>query len=229
MDRKVAIMTGASGGIGACIARELTENGWALSLGARDPQDLRRQFPDAHIVRYDAFQAGETEWAMQARSHFGRIDAVICSAGLMVAEDVVDIPDEMLDRMLDINVKSPRRLVRAVWPDLVASGRGRVILLVSLSGKRVRSAASSSYAVTKHAALALSHGFRQKGWAHGIRATAICPGRVNTQMARSITDQPPEDMTRPETVANMVRLALELPNTASVAELTVNCDLEDCY
>lgn len=229
MGKRVAIMSGASGGIGSSIARLLQEKGWNLSLGARDPESLASQFPEAHVFAHDATRADEEAWATAARERFGRIDAVICSSGLMVPQDVVEISDETLDAMWEINVKSPRRLVRSAWPDIVKSGRGRVVLLVSLSGKRVRNAPGSSYAVAKHAALALSHGIRQKGWEHGVRSTAICPGRVNTRMARAITDAPPEDMTQPNSVAAMVELALGMPNEASVAEMMVNCDLEDQY
>ena len=154
---------------------------------------------------------------------------MICSAGVTSPHDVIEIEDDALERMWEINVKSPRRLARAAWPDLCASGQGRIILLVSLSGKRVRSAASASYAVTKHAALALSHGLRRKGWEDGVRATAICPGRVRTNMTSGVTGIAPENMTQPENVAEMVGLALDMPNTASLAEMMVNCDPEDQY
>ena len=224
MENRVALISGASGGIGACIAQLLTQRGWSLSLGARDPDALAQRFPDAHVVRHDATACDEAEWVAAARARFGRIDAVICSAGVTSPHDVIEIEDDALERMWEINVKSPRRLARAAWPDLCASGQGRIILLVSLSGKRVRSAASASYAVTKHAALALSHGLRRKGWEDGVRATAICPGRVRTNMTSGVTGIAPENMTQPENVAEMVGLALDMPNTASL-----NCDPEDQY
>src|SRR6056297_1190663 len=133
MENRVALLSGASGGIGASIAQILTQRGWSLSLGARDPESLAQNFPDAHVVRHDATARDEAEWVGAARARFGRIDAVICSAGVTSPHDVVEIEDEALERMWEINVKSPRRLVRAAWPDLCACGQGRVILLVSLS------------------------------------------------------------------------------------------------
>lgn len=229
MEYRVAMISGASGGIGASIAQALLDKGWQVSLAARDPQALMTRFPDAQVVFHDASKADEEAWVAEARARFGRVDAVVCSAGQMVAQDVLEISDEALERMWDINVRSPRRLVRSAWPDLVKAERGRVVLLVSLSGKRVRSAASSSYALTKHAALALNHGIRQKGWKDGIRSTAVCPGRVNTAMARAVTDTPPDLMTQPESIARMVELVLDMPNEASMAEIMVNCELEDQY
>lgn len=226
---RVALISGASRGIGAAVAERLAADGWQLSLGIRDPDDVAERFGDAHIQRHDAVQQDEGAWVAAARDRFGRIDAVVCCAGIMTPETVVSVDDETLDAMFEVNVKSPRRLVQAAWPDLQKAGEGRVVILASLSGKRVKTATSGAYAMTKHAAVALTHGIRQAGWDDGIRATAICPGFVNTDMARAITDFPPEDMTRPEDVARMVQLSLDVPNSASMAEMAVSCSPEASF
>lgn len=223
---RVALISGASRGIGAAIAARLADAGWRLSLGLRRPDDAQMRWAAHHIFAFDAMNADEANWAEAALAHHGRIDAVICCAGIMVPGDVVSASEADLDAMLEVNVKSPRRLVAAAWDALGASGRGRVIMLASLSGKRVASARSGAYSVSKFAAVALAHGIRQAGWDQGIRATAICPSFVNTDMAAAITDFPAKDMTQPEDVARMVELALDLPNTASVAEMGVTCKAE---
>jgi NADP-dependent 3-hydroxy acid dehydrogenase YdfG len=128
-----------------------------------------------------------------------------------------------------VNVQSPLRLVRAAWPALIASGKGRVVTVASLSGKRVKSARSSLYALTKFAAVALGHGIRQSGWELGIRSTVLCPGFVATDMAAGVTTVAAEAMTQPEDLARIVSLLLDLPNTASVAELAINALLEESY
>ena len=120
-------------------------------------------------------------------------------------------------------------MIRAAYPHLKSAGSGRVVNIVSLSGKRVKSAAIGAYAMSKHAALALTHATRYSGWDHGIRATAIMPGWVNTDMAASVSSIPYEQMTQPESVARLVAMVLTLPNTASVAELPVNSVLESSY
>lgn len=229
MTKKVALISGASGGIGAALARHLETEGWSLSLGARRPEELQEAFPKAHVTSHDALNADEETWAAEALASFGRIDAVICSAGAMITKDPLEIEDAELNQMWEINVNSPRRLVRACWEPLSVSGSGRVVILASLSGKRVRSAKAASYAMTKHAAVALSHGIRKAGWDRGIRSTAICPGFVDTEMARKATDFAPSDMTRCVDVASMVQLALNIPNNASMAEMFVNCSAEDQY
>lgn len=229
MSSKVALISGASGGIGAAVAQHLQADGWSLSLGARSDDALAKCFPLAHVVHHDAIKGDEATWANAALDHFGRIDAVICSAGAMIARDPLEIDDAELNHMWEINVNSPRRLVKACWDPLTASGTGRVVILASLSGKRVRSPKAASYAMTKHAAVALSHGIRKKGWDMGIRSIAICPGFVDTAMARKVTDLAASEMTRSADIASMVQLALNLPNNASVAEMFVNCGAEDQY
>ena len=87
----------------------------------------------------------------------------------------------------------------------------------------------TGYAMSKHAALAFTHGVRLAGWEHGIRATAVCPGWVDTEMSRGARGIEREAMTAPATVAELVTTALRLPDNASVSELTVNCVPEQGY
>jgi NAD(P)-dependent dehydrogenase (short-subunit alcohol dehydrogenase family) len=131
--------------------------------------------------------------------------------------------------MLDVNVVAPLRLVKAAWPALTAGGRGRVVTIASLSGKRVKLARAGSYSISKFAALALAHAIRHAGWDAGVRSTAICPGLVATDMAFGLTDMSPGDMTPPEEIARIVALVLDLPNTASIAEIPINCKIEEAY
>jgi NAD(P)-dependent dehydrogenase (short-subunit alcohol dehydrogenase family) len=111
---------------------------------------------------------------------------------------------------------------------LVRSGRGRFILLASLSGKRVKTARAGIYSMSKFAALALAHAVRHAGWDDGVRATAICPGFVATDMA-ALSDRRPEEMTQPTDLAAIVAMLLDLPNSASVAEFPVNSVLEEFF
>jgi NAD(P)-dependent dehydrogenase (short-subunit alcohol dehydrogenase family) len=227
---RVALVSGANRGIGAAIADRLAAEGWGLSLGMRNPKAAPDRFKSQHVSFYDANQPGcEAAWVSAAMERFGRIDAVINNAGIMIAKTIVDVEEAELRAMLDVNVIAPMRLVKTAWSGLAASGRGRVITVVSLSGKRVKSASAGSYSVSKFAALALAHAIRHAGWDLGIRSTAICPGFVATDMAFRLTDMSPGDMTPPEEVARIVALVLDLPNTASVAEIPINCKIEEAY
>jgi len=222
-ESRVAMISGANRGIGAAVARHLADAGWKLSRGVRDPGRLTQAPADALVQRFDADAGEEAAWVEATLARFGRIDAVINNAGIIVPKTVLDVGDDEIESLLQINVKSPLRLVRAAYPALAASGRGRVVTLSSLSGKRVKTAAAGSYAVSKFAALALAHAIRHAGWEDGVRSTAICPGFVATDMAQSITELDPTAMTQPEDIARLVALVLDLPNTASVAEIPVNC------
>jgi NAD(P)-dependent dehydrogenase (short-subunit alcohol dehydrogenase family) len=75
--------------------------------------------------------------------------------------------------------------------------------------------------------IALTHAVRRAGWDDGVRATAVCPGFVNTDMAASLADLEPSAMTQPRDIATIIANTIELPNSASMAELLVNCRFED--
>lgn len=228
---RVALISGAGRGIGASTAAELYRQGWNLSLGMRMP--VLPDWADAehvHLQAYDADDASAEEtWVEAAVARFGRIDAIVANAGIMIPKTVIEADDADIDAMLSVNVKAPRRLAKAAWSPLSAGGRGRVIILGSLSGKRVKSPGSGSYALSKFAAVALAHGIRHAGFDLGIRATAVCPGFVATDMALSISDRPAETMTDPGDLARIIAMLLDLPNEASVAEFTINCQLEESY
>jgi NAD(P)-dependent dehydrogenase (short-subunit alcohol dehydrogenase family) len=227
--KRVAMVSGASRGIGAAIAGQLAGAGWDLSLGMRRPAALASA-PEALLQAYDSEAPGaEAAWVAATLARFGRIDAIICNAGLMVPKSAITATETEMAAMFSVNVFAPQRLAQAAWPSLSASGQGRVVVISSLSGKRVASANSGAYAMTKFAALALTHALRHAGWEVGIRATAICPGFVATDMATAITDMDPAAMTQPEEVARLVQLALDLPNTASVPEIAVNGRIEGSF
>ncbi|QUS36647.1 SDR family NAD(P)-dependent oxidoreductase [Falsirhodobacter algicola] len=233
MEGRVALISGGGRGIGAAIAQALLGAGWNVSLGMRTPQmpDWASDMPDrVQTVPYDAADPdAATRWQGAAMARFGRIDAVIANAGVMVPQTVVDITDADMAHLLEINVHAPRRLAAACWEALAASGRGRVVLMGSLSGKRVKSARAGSYAVSKFAVVGLAHALRHAGYDQGIRAVAVCPGYVATDMAAGLTDRPAAAMTQPGDIARAVALLIDLPNEASVAEFCINCQLEESF
>jgi NAD(P)-dependent dehydrogenase (short-subunit alcohol dehydrogenase family) len=219
---RVAMISGANRGIGAAIAAHLANAGWDLSLGMRRTT-VPGATPHALVHAYDAgIPRAEADWVSATLTRFGRVDAIVCNAGVMIPKTAIAITDAEMASMFDVNVFAPQRLAQAAWPALSVSGRGRVVVICSLSGKRVSSADSGAYAVTKFAALGLTHALRHAGWHAGIRATAICPGFVATDMATALTDMDPATMTQPEDVAKLVATALDLPNNASMPEIAVN-------
>lgn len=227
---KVAMVSGGNRGIGRAVAQELAAHGWIVSVGCRNP-DKFESIKGATAFRFDAMDAAsEAAWVADTKTRFGRIDALVHCAGVAIRKTVLTVNDAEFDEMFDVNVKSPLRLSQKAWPHLVDCGAGRIVVLASLSGKRVKSENTGVYAMSKHAAVALAHALRRSGHPLGIRVTAICPGLVDTDMTASYRDKvPAEVMTQPSDVAQIIRTVIELPSTASVAEVPINYGMEDLY
>jgi NADP-dependent 3-hydroxy acid dehydrogenase YdfG len=228
-DNRVIMISGASRGIGLACARELAGLGYRLSLGVRNPEAQPRDGlgDDLHVHHWDATdKASAAAWAESAQAHFGRIDGLVLNAGILLPVDLETGDDDALDQMWQVNVKGPLALVRAALPALRESGHGRVVILSSLAGKRVLGPGNFGYSASKFAAMALSHALRQAGWSDGIRATAVCPGLVETDMTEGVSPPAGQFKIAPETIAATVAYALALPNHASVAEILVNSRLE---
>jgi NADP-dependent 3-hydroxy acid dehydrogenase YdfG len=223
------MISGASRGIGLAIARELKQAGLALSLGIRTPKSFSDPLAagsDVLVHRYDAHDRdAAASWVEATIARFGRIDVLVNNAGISGFVSLEEGSEDDLDELLAVNVKAPFRLIRAALPHLKASGSGRVINVASLSGKRVMGL-NAGYQMSKHAVVALTHAVRRIGWEHGIRATALCPGFVNTDLVAHVTDVPHDQMTDPADLARLVATVIALPNTAAVAELLVNCRYE---
>jgi NADP-dependent 3-hydroxy acid dehydrogenase YdfG len=223
------MISGASRGIGLAIARELKQSGLALSLGIRTPgsfSDPLATDRDVLVYPYDACDRhAAVPWVNSTIARFGRIDVLVNNAGISRFVSLEEGRDDDLDELLAVNVKAPFRVIRAALPHLKASGSGRVINVASLSGKRVMGL-NVGYQMSKHAVVALTHAVRRIGWEHGIRATALCPGFVDTDLVAHVTDVPHDQMIDPADLAKLVATVVALPNTAAIAELLVNCRYE---
>ena len=231
---RVIMISGASRGIGAAIARRLHRDGYTLSLGVRDVATARARWTDAtaapvHWFTFDALLPDTAAaWMDGTLARCGRIDGLVNNAGIL-RQVSFEQPDETaLDAMWNVNVKAPFRLIALVLPHLRSAGHGRVINIASTDAKRYRDrSVSVGYAMTKHAVAALSHAARHAGWDAGVRVTALCPGAVDTELLSGIpgTVAAPERI-RPDVIATAVSFLLALPDTASVAELPINSRLE---
>lgn len=229
--QRTVLLTGASRGIGRSIARQLLIDGHRLSLGLRDPEALRGTDLDVEDVAhypYDAREPASAEaWVEGTLRQWGGIDTLIHCAGLLHRTPLLfaDGEEHELDDLWTINVKGPWWLTRAAWPSLVSSGHGRIQVLVSMSGKRVKGR-MAGYPVSKFALMELCQSMRNEGWDQGIRVTAICPSWVNTDMARAVTAVEPAAMTQPSDLASLSCSLLSLPNASVPFELAMNCSLE---
>jgi NAD(P)-dependent dehydrogenase (short-subunit alcohol dehydrogenase family) len=234
---RTLLISGASRGIGLAIAERALTEGHRLSLGLRDPaalpegrlQEAARRRDDRVLLHpYDARDPGQaTAWVEATLAQFGAIDGVIHCAGLFSRVGLLFPPggEQEIEDLWRVNLMGPWWLTRAAWPALVASGDGRVVTLVSMSGQRVKGSLAA-YPCSKFALMALCQSMRNEGWDAGIRVTAICPGWVNTAMASQVTALPADAMTQPEDLAALTAQLLRLPASAVPFELKINCVLE---
>lgn len=223
---RVAMVSGASRGIGRAIAERLRARGFRISAGVRNPASLAGA-DDLLVQRYDAERAEDAPaWVAATLARFGRLDVLVNAAGISSPRTRLDDDDETaLDAMWRVNVKGPLRLIRAALPHLRAAGEGRVLNIASLSSKRVANE-NFGYAMSKFALIALTQAVRREGWEAGVRATALCPGFVATDMTAHVAHVPRAQMTDPNDIAALAETVLLLPNTATIGEVLVNWRLE---
>ncbi|WP_431300224.1 SDR family NAD(P)-dependent oxidoreductase [Tabrizicola sp. BL-A-41-H6] len=233
MSAKVAMVSGAGRGLGAAITDRLLADGWSLSLGMRDPAkgSARHAATAADrllICPFDATDpATAASWVDATVARFGKLDALVNNAGILRMVDFDQGSEDELDDLWAVNVKAPFRLIRAALPHLRKTGQGRVVNIASTDAKRYRAGVSVGYTMTKHALLAMTTAVRFAGWDDGVRATAICPGAIDTDLISGLPGVTPKaDRLTPETVAGIVAFILTLPNQASVPEFIANTRLE---
>jgi len=224
---RVIMVSGVSRGIGRAVTGHLLARGYSVSAGMRDPEAFDLEGPHLMTARYDATdRASHANWLEATLDRFGRLDGLVNNAGIS-NRFAIDAGDEAdLDALIGVNVKGPLFLTRICLPHLRASGAGRIVNVASLSGKRVRND-NIGYAMTKYALMALTHGTRRIGWEYGVRATALCPGFVATDLTAGVQTIERDAMIAPEDLAVLAETVIALPNTASVAEMLVNCRHED--
>jgi len=225
---RVVMISGANRGIGAAIAARLLADGYRLSLGMRQPTEAAD--PDRALThRFDAHDPGTAQaWVGATIDRFGQLDALINNAGIFRVVTFDEGSEDGLDELLAVNVKAPFRLTRAALPHLRQSPHGRVVNIASTDGKRYRDpTASIGYVMSKHALVAMTHATRVVGWDDQVRATALCPGAVETDLVKSVPGAVAgPGRIDPATLAETVGLLLRLPDNASVAELVLNTRCE---
>lgn len=210
---KVALVTGASGGIGAAVARRLHDAGASVGLISRRGDDLglERALGLTCDVRDRAAVAAATEAVVE---RFGRLDVVVANAGVGAYGSFLELDPEQLEVMIDVNLKGTLYTAAASIPHLIAAGEGDFISLASVAG--VRSFPGEAvYNASKFGQVgftrALDHELRERG----VRATCICPGGVNTDFAigagREQGDPELEDMMTADEVAEVVWFTVTRP------------------
>jgi 3-hydroxybutyrate dehydrogenase len=166
---RVALVTGARGGIGSAIVERLEADGWGVHAVDVEDADLTTREGNRAVV--DA-----------ALGRFGRLDAIVPNAGFQHVAPVRDFPEDQWDRLLSLLLTSPFLLAKYAWDALAASGDGRVCVVAS-AHSLAASPNKAGYVAAKHGVLGLVRTLALEGAAAGICATAVCPAFVRTPLA----------------------------------------------
>jgi 3-oxoacyl-[acyl-carrier protein] reductase len=221
LEGNVALITGASRGIGAAVARALAGAGVRLGLGSRSGDDLG--MADAVARACDVRDPASVEALVAATvERFGRLDILVVNAGVGAYGPFLDLPAEQIEEMIDVNVKGAIYSVRAALPHLLRSEGGDLVTIASEAGRRGLPF-EAVYCASKFAQVGLTAALDHELREQGVRSTNICPGGVATDfaMGRGRTPEMPQlaGMMNPDDVAEAVMFALTRPRNHRVLEL----------
>jgi NADP-dependent 3-hydroxy acid dehydrogenase YdfG len=235
---KVALVTGASSGIGEGIALGLAQAGAAVALCARRADRLTAMAAQieaaggrALVVAGDVVNAEFAASAVaQTIEHFGQLDILVNSAGIIQLSAVENADLDEYRRVMDVNVMATLYTCRAAVPHMKERGTGDIINITSQAGRKVASI-FSSYSASKHAANALTEGLRQEVGSHGVRVSILMPGATQSEVAENMSDDKAKAFMRnhvskdgvvlPQDIADTVVLMVSLPRRAHISEVTV--------
>ncbi|HEV8461834.1 MAG TPA: SDR family oxidoreductase [Gaiellaceae bacterium] len=172
---RVALVTGARGGIGAAIVTRLEQDGWGVHGVDLEDADLTTREGNRAVV----------EAALDAH---GRLDAIVPNAGLQHVAPVRDFPEDAWDRLLALLLTSPFLLARYAWDALAASGDGRICVIASAHAIAA-SPFKAAYVSAKHGVIGLVRTLALEGADVGISATAVCPAFVRTPLAEQQVEE----------------------------------------
>ncbi|MGW7850053.1 SDR family oxidoreductase [Staphylococcus xylosus] len=228
LKNKVAIVTGASSGIGASIAETLSQHGVKVVLTGRNEtrlSDVAKQLRensqseiDTHII--DVTQKDEVaKLVKETENKFGRVDILVNSAGLMLSSAITDGDVEAWENMIDVNVKGTLYGINAVLPIFLNQSTGHIINIASISGFEVTKQ-STLYSASKAAVHTITQGLEKELAKTGVRVTSISPGMVDTPLSGN-TDWGSRKKLDPQDIAEAVVYALQQPSHVNINEVTV--------
>ena len=216
-----ALVTGGSSGIGLAIARVLREEGYELTLVSRRPEKVEAAAGELGAAAVAADVAREEDCRRLVAEHaerFGGLDVLVNSAGVGVGGRIENLQTKHLDLQLGVNLRGLFLVTREALPLLKAS-RGLIVNLASIAGT-IPSPGLAVYGAAKAGVISLTRSLNAEHAADGVRATALCPGFVDTPMA-AWTDIPGERMIKPEDCGEVVRMLLRLSPYARIPVLVI--------
>jgi len=235
---KVAVVTGASSGIGYATALTLAKAGAKVALGARRTdklakleEEIKQNGGEAFSQKLDVTKKSECDSFIDAAlKKWGSVDILVNNAGLMPLSFLKSQKVDEWDQMIDVNIKGVLYCTSAVIPHMREKKSGHIVNISSVAG-RIVFPAGSVYCATKHAITAFSEGLRQElSVRSNIRVTCIEPGVVSTELVNTITDESLKAFVeaakkmqslQANDIANAILYAVESPAHVNVNEILV--------
>ncbi len=225
-----ALVTGATEGIGRAIAFSLGKAGYKVGVCARTPSKVEALLKDLTAAGVTA--AGRTcdvgdpaqvaALVAYVTDRLGPVEVLVNNAGVGVIKPFAELTLAEWDGVMATNLRSLYLVTSAVLPGMRARGRGDVVNISSLAGKR-GFPGGTAYAASKHAVMGFSESLMLEVRKEGVRVVALCPGSVDTKLIHSQTlfERDPAKILQPEDIASTVLAILQLPPRATISELEI--------
>jgi NAD(P)-dependent dehydrogenase (short-subunit alcohol dehydrogenase family) len=216
---RVAVVTGASRGIGAASAAAIAAAGARVVLAARDRDALdsvasriRKAGGQARPVPTDVSKAADVERLFAAAAEAGRVAALVCAAGVLTSAPFAETSTAIWEETVGINLTGSFLCCRAAFTAMRAAGEGRIVTIASLSGVYAteKFPGLAAYNVSKYGVIGLTEAIAVEGKEHGISAICVSPGAVDTQMLRKANPALRPGLT-PGDVAALIVALLDSP------------------
>jgi 3-oxoacyl-[acyl-carrier protein] reductase len=197
LKNRVAVVTGAGRGIGRAISEKLAESGAHVAAGdiqlsdaEETAQRLNSYGQTSFACRVDVTDVDSLE-SMIARTKekLGQVDILVNNAGIMYRTRILDIPREEWDQTIRVNLTAPFLCLQAVLPGMKERGFGRIINISSSAGRSVSTLGGAHYTASKAGLLGLTRAVAKEVAPFGITVNAVCPGLIDTEMARKTTTE----------------------------------------
>ncbi len=235
LKNKIAVITGATGGIGGAIAKKLSKEGCRLILTGRDMEALKKLKQELNgesiIVEIDVADSNSVEKGFEnIFSHFDHLDILVNSAGVMPLSYLKNRHLEEWLQTIEVNVKGTLRMIDGALPSMKKHKSGHIVNIASVDGKELYKG-GAIYGASKAAIIALSRAMRMElSPEFGIKVTSIEPGTVDTDLREDITDEEllkdkdynkQEPKLKPDDIARAVLYALQEPEGVNVNEILI--------
>lgn len=228
---KVAVVTGASKGIGRAIALSFADAGMSVVLAARDQKSLEKVAKEIESAGGNCSSiptdvTSESQVAhliAETSKNYGRVDVLVNNAGYGVFSNIVDADVKDFDGMMQVNLRGVFLCSKAVLPHMFRQHGGDIINISSLAGKN-SFVGGAMYSATKWGLIGFARSLMLEVRDHNVRVVTICPGSVNTSFSDHSGDT--GKIIQPEDVAETVLFALSMPGRSNVSEIDIRPTLK---